>query len=671
MDISINQDQVVEFLEGQRFICARCIGKKGSRYHLLTHLGREMNLAPSRFIHVSTQQTSTEGRDRCVQELYEIYSRREALKEKVNIPELWELVQDEQEFWSPQELAGLAFEQIVEPDHVAAFIRAVIDDHTYFKFREGMIKVQSPEAVNRILDQRAREAESLARLVKGRQWLEALCSDGPQKAQAIKDIEDPRVSFWISAIKDFCIKRDDSEHAALVRGLFRQAGLTGASAPFYALIRAGIWDEDENLELARHGIETEFPEAVVQQAETLAASPVDLEKDGREDLTDLYTFTIDGPESLDLDDALSFRECEGGWEVGVHITDIGLQIGQDTPLFNESIHRATTIYLPTQKISMLPEVLSHEAWSLKAGEDRRALSFFVCLDNKGNILTKRIARSVIRIHERLTYRDAEARIAEDRAFYAIHRLCLALQAKRIENGALILPIPEIVIQIDKSGNITVKLSRPGPARFLVAECMILANVVAAWFLRDQGIPALYRSQPPPRELIISGDEIDLMANFRQRRLISKGNLGTKPEMHHGLGLDAYTTITSPLRRGLDLLMQQQITSVLTAGKPLYTRKDLNRLAMYLQQGLSAAAAVRQARTRYWLLKHMKGLGNTPLDAWVLETGPRRVLAVLSDYLLPVELPLRPGQRYSQDQKVKVVIKKVNPRENILKLDWGK
>ncbi len=670
MDISINQGQVVEFLEGQRFICAQCIGKKGSRYHLLTHLGREMNLASSRFIYVSTQQISSEARERCLQELSEIYGHREALKEEVNIPELWELVRDEQELWSPKELADLAFSQEIGPDHVAALVRAVIEDHTYFKFREGMIKVQSPEAVDRILEQRAREAESLKRIARGSEWLEALWSDGPQREKAIKDLEDPLISFWISAIKDFCINQEDSEYASLVRGLFSQARLTATSAPFDTLIRAGIWHEDENLELARYGIESVFPEAVLQEAESLALSPIDLQREKREDLTDLNTFTIDGPESLDLDDALSIRECAEGWELGVHITDIGLQIGQDSPLFSEAVHRATTIYLPTQKVSMLPEILSHEAWSLKVGEERRALSFFVRLDDRGNILARRIVRSVIRVHERLTYEDAEARIPEGQAFHSLYRLCTVLKAKRIENGALPLPIPELVIQIDGSGNIEISLSQPGPARFLVAECMILANSVAAQFLREQDIPALYRSQPPPREVIISGDEMDLIANFRQRRLISKGSLGTEPEMHHGLGLNAYTTITSPLRRGLDLLMQQQITSVLIHGRPVYTKRDLNRLAIYLQQGLNAAAAVRQARTRYWLLKYIKGLGDRTLDAWILDIGPRRVLAVLSDFLLPIELPIRPGESYYPDQKVKVVVKKVYPRENVLKLDWS-
>ncbi|MEA1990937.1 MAG: RNB domain-containing ribonuclease [Thermodesulfobacteriota bacterium] len=669
--MKISTSQVVEFLEGQRFICAQCIAKKGAGYHLLTHLGREINLASSRFIHVSTRQLSAGARDIRIKKLKEIYARREEMKEKINIPELWELVQDEQALWTPGKLAELAFEQTVEPDHEAAFIRAVIDDHTYFKFREGMIKVQSPEAVKRVLDQRAREAERFARLIRGSQWLEDLWSDNSlKKDQAVKEIDDPDISFWISNIKDFCINGDESEQAVLVRELFRQAGLSGPTAPFNTLIKAKIWDEEENLELLRYEIETEFSKAVIQQAEALAEFPVDIKKEGREDLTGLHTFTIDGPESLDLDDALSFRKVNNEWEIGVHITDIGLQIEHDTPLFKDSIQRGTTIYLPDRKISMLPEILSQGAWSLEMGTDRRTLSFFMHLDQKGNILSRRIVRSVINVHERLTYEDAEARIVEGHPFHTLYELCIARQNRRIEDGALPLPIPELVIQVDETGEVEVELSQPGPGRFLIAECMILANLVAAQFVKNHAIPALYRSQPPPRDRIISGNETDLLANFRQRRLISKGNLGTEPDMHHGLGLDVYTTITSPLRRGLDLLMQQQITYMLSKGKSLHAKEDLIKFAIFLQQGLSAAAAVRQARTRYWLLKHLEKRKDEPLDAWILGTGPHKILAVLSDYLLTVELPIIRGQRYSWDQQVKVRIKKVNARENILKMDWG-
>ncbi|OPL14222.1 MAG: hypothetical protein AVO38_11880 [delta proteobacterium ML8_D] len=668
--MKISTSQVVEFLEGQRFICAQCVAKKGARYHLLTHLGREANLAASRFIHVSAQQISAKTRDIRIKELYEIYTRREALKEKINIPELWELVQDEQILWPVGKLAELAFGQTVGPDHEAAFIRAVINDHTYFKFREGMIKVQSPDAVKRILDQHARDAERFARLIRGSRWLEDLWSDNPlKKDRAIKELDEPDISFWISNIKDFCIKGDESEHAVLVRELFRQAGLNSPASPFNTLIKAKIWDEEENLDLLRYEIDTDFPTEVIQQAEALAEIPIDAKKEVREDLTDLHTFTIDGPESRDLDDALSFRKITNEWEIGVHITDIGLQIGTDTPLFKDAIQRGTTIYLPDRKISMLPEILSQSAWSLEIGKDRRALSFFIYLDSKGNILSHRIVRSLINVKERLTYEEAEVRIAEGNLFYTLHELCIARQAKRIENGAIPLPIPELVINVDKTGEVEVELSSLGPGRFLIAECMILANLIAAQFVKNHTIPALYRSQPPPRERIISGDETDLLANFRQRRLISKGNLGTEPDIHHGLGLDVYTTITSPLRRGVDLLMQQQITYMLKEGRLLHTKEDLIKFATYLQQGLNTAAAVCQGRTRYWLLKHMEKRIDEPLDAWIIETSRNKLLAVLSDYLMTVELPIITGQRYSWDQQVKLRIKKVNARENILKMDW--
>ncbi len=667
------QGQVVEFLESQRFVCGIVLGKKGSRYHLLTHLGREVNLASGRLLHVKGQiisASSREERIRCLQKLHKL---RDQLKEQVDIRELWELVSGEKDLWSPEELAELAFSGQIKPDHSAALIRAVIEDHTYFKFREGMITVQSPEAVERLLVQRAAERERLERLSQGSKWLEQLwSSEKDQVDKACSQLSDPHIAFWIKAIKDFCVRGDDSEHAAAVRALFRQTGLGSSTAPFDTMVRAGIWHQDQNLELLRHQVQVQFPEEVLKQAQQLArTSQQGIFEENRKDLTDLYAITIDGPESLDLDDAISFRRMEQGlFEIGIHITDIGLLIEPGTPLFKEAIHRATSIYLPDQKISMIPEILSQGVWSLEEGEYRRALSFLVVVDEQGRIVREQVLRSIIKVDKRLTYEDAEELIASETDLTLLHKICEQRQDRRIDQGALPLPIPELVIEVDEKGRVEVRLSEPGPARFLIAECMILANDVAARFLRDRGIPALYRSQAPPREKIIKGYELDLMANYRQRRLISRGLLGPEPEMHHGLGLEVYTTVTSPLRRALDLLMQQQITSFLKDKMPLHSQEDLEQLSMLLQQGLMSAAAVRQARTRYWLLRHLEQRKGEVLDAWILEVGPRKVMVVLKDYLVPVELPMRNDLALVPDQLVKVKIKRVSPRENILKMDWG-
>ncbi len=670
--MDITKGRVVEFLESQRFVCAVVLGKKGSRYHLLTHWGREMNLAPGRLLHTQGQIIPTHSRDSMMHSLQEIHEHRKRLQEGIDIRELWELVTGEGDVWQPRELAALAFTGDVGPDHEAAMIRAVIDDHTYFKFREGLINVQSPGAVERLLQQRRAEQEKLVRLSKGSRWLEELWSDSPEEVRkAGEELDDPHVSYWVNAIKDYCIHGDESEYAAPVRALFRQSGLGDPSAPFQTMVKAGIWHEDENLELSRYGIDVEFPGDVRRQAEMLAEGGSNgIWEEGREDLTGLHVVTIDGPESLDLDDALSFRRTDAGWEIGVHITDIGLLMPVDSPLFQEAIRRATSIYLPEQKISMLPEVLSQGAWSLEKGRLRRALSFFATLDEQGEVVHERIVRSIILVDERLSYEDVDGRLGEGGPFQEIFRLCERRRAWRVERGALPLPIPELVIEVDEGGGVEVRLVEPGPARFLVAECMILANAMAARFLCGHGIPALYRSQAQPRERIIAGDEQDLLANYRQRRLISRGLLGPEPEPHHGLGLDVYTTVTSPLRRALDLLMQQQITSYLRDGVPLHSEKDLEALSLVLQQGLRGAAAVRQARTRYWLLKHLEQRKGEVLRAWLLETGHRRALGVLCDYLVPVELPCPRDMKLVPDEVIGVKIKKVCPRKNVLEVAWG-
>ena len=659
--------QVVEFLENQKFITSAILAKKGSRYHCLTLHGREINISPNRFIHISPTTLETSSRNERLKELRRINEYRAKLASLINIEELWELTREEQDVWSPRALAELAFSEPVTPDHEAAMIRAVIDDHTFFKFREGSIHVMSQLVVEKLLEQRRREAERLQRLVAGGRWLETLWTG---EENAIK-VTDEEKEYWINAIKDVCVKGDESQFYQEVNILFRQAGIAGKFSPFDTLVKAGVWKEDENLEILRHEIETSFPPEVMEQAVQIAQeSQNDIFEPGREDLTDLEVFTIDSSESKDLDDAISFEKIPTGYEIGIHITDIGLKIPPDTPLFKNAISRATTIYLPEQQIPMLPEILSHEALSLHQGELRRALSFMVTVDSSGNIQATQIIPSVIKVSRRLSYQDVDTAIDLKEKWFEMYQICKARQAIRISHGALPLPIPELNISVDEKGNVSVNLVTPGPARFLVAEAMILANQVAAQFLTDKGIPGLFRSQPPPRDNIISGHETALLPNIRQRRLISRGLLSTEPEPHAGLGLPMYTTVTSPLRRALDLIVQQQISSYLLRGKPLHSKEDIEQLLPWLKQGLSAAAMVNQGTVRYWLIKYFQGKKSEILKAWVVEVGNRRLTAILQDTLTTFDLPIPSGMEIRPDQEIEVKVKEAKPRENILRFGWA-
>ncbi len=658
--------QVVEFLENQRFLTAAVQARKANRYHCLTERGKEVNISRTRFIHISTQKVPSD-RQSALKELKNISSRRQELASFVNIPELWELTIDEQDIWSAGELAGLSFSEDITPDHEAAVIRAVIDDHTYFKFRDGLIHVMPRLVVERLLEQRAGEAGRLKRLVAGARWLERLRrgeSCGSSVCESDRE-------YWINAIKDVCVKGDESTFYQEVNCLFRQAGIAGKVPLFDTMVKAGVWEEDENLEILRNEVESEFPPAVMEQSARLAeGSEENMFEEGREDLTDLEVFTIDSTESRDLDDAISFEKIPHGYEIGVHITDIGLQIQPDSPLFKDAVSRATTIYLPERQIPMLPERLSHDAWSLHQGQLRRALSFLITVDNSGQIQATQIVPSVIKVTKRLSYQDVDASIDLRERWYELHSICRARLSQRVSNGALPLPIPELNISVDSHGQVFVNLVTPGPARFLVAESMILANELAARFLSVNRIPGLFRSQPSPRDKIISGTETALLPNIRQRRLISRGYLGPEPEPHSGLGLPLYTTITSPLRRALDLVIQQQISSFLIKGRPLHNREDIDSLLPILKQGLRTASRVNQGTVRYWLIKYFAGRKSEVLKAWVIEAGQRRLTAVLQDTLTVFELPVPRGMEIRPDQEIEVRVKEAKPRENLLRFYWA-
>ena len=670
--MEIREGQIVEFLEGGRFICAVVLGVKGSRLHLVTHLGRETNLTKSRLIHCSPERIEISPRQEAIEVLLRKNELRDAVKKEVDMEEIWELLEGEDKVWSPREFSETIFGEDSTPDHEAGVIRAVISDRIYFKFRDGLIRALSREDVERLLEQRRKEEERIRRLEEGGRLLASLWGQGRAEA-GIRTESVADTPYWIEAIREYCLFGDEAKRAGEVRDLFRKEGLHAPSAPFETLVRAGVWSEDENIELLRVGIERGFSEEVLQEAREIEQNyrKIILEDSTRMDMRHLDCFTMDAEESRDLDDALSLRQIGDDFEVGIHITDVGSFIRPGMALFHDAVDRATSLYLPDEIITMLPESLCNGTFSLLPQEDRAALSFFVILDREGAILDSRVERTIICSREKMGYGRCDELIEKEQGTLKIlFDLALALQRRRIEHGnALPLPIPELNIRVE-NGQIRVWLDESGPSRFLVSELMILANWVGARTLRDNMLPALYRSQPEPRERIIDGGDTDLRSNYRQRRLISRGVLGPDPDFHSGLGLDCYTTLTSPMRRGLDLLMQAQLLEFLHSGRPLFSKDDLEKLSITLQDGLIRAASVRNARSRYWLLKHLSSRMGEDFKAWVLDILDTKLLLVLKDYLLTVEVPKEHKMDYHLDQEVFIRIKRINPRENHLKFEWG-
>ena len=131
--------------------------------------------------------------------------------------------------------------------------------------------------------------------------------------------------------------------------------------------------------------------------------------EGRLDLRDTLTLTIDPKDARDFDDAITLsRDDRGYWSLGVHIADVSHFVKPGSPLDREARKRGNSVYLPDRVIPMLPEVLSNSLASLQQDRLRYTVSAFIEFNAEGIITDKSFARSAIRVDRRFTYEDAFA-----------------------------------------------------------------------------------------------------------------------------------------------------------------------------------------------------------------------------------------------------------------------
>ena len=208
-----------------------------------------------------------------------------------------------------------------------------------------------------------------------------------------------------------------------------------------------------------------------------------------------------------------------------------------------------------------------------------------------------------------------------------------------------------------------------PARNLVSELMILANGQAADYLASREAPGLFRSQPPPRKRLIAGAQNAIVDIARQRRFLARGELTTHPKPHSGLGLNSYTTITSPIRRFLDLAMQHQLAHMARGKGILFSADECRTFAGILQQKLSRANAIRQQHHRYWMLRYLEPREGQRIKAMVLGLGPKRVNLMLCDCLFDVDLPPNPAFPVEPGDTVPIRLARVRPLDNVLRVEW--
>jgi exoribonuclease-2 len=658
---TMNQGKIVEYIEEGNVIGSLCLHDDGTRLHLLTPSNREMNLSPKRALLISGGPISLlSPREELLSRLKKAEERRIQLQREVQVKELWELVREEEEIFDSRTLAELCFGEKASDDHVSALIRALFQDKLYFKMKDRSFLPNPEERVEQIVREREEALRRERWLQEGSRWLKQVLEGRVSEEPACKE---PVVATLV----ELALYQEDAPDFRFGKELLARAGIADVGRARDILVRIGIWDEDENLDLLRLKVKTEFDPEEVGQCARLAQLTSDAAE--REDLRGLFTLTVDGPLTRDYDDAISMETTNGIIHLGIHISDVAGLIPAGSPLDRGAAERGTSLYMPRRQIPMLPLSLSQDALSLRQDTDRPALSLLAKLDGEGNLLEYRFTTSIVRVRGQLTSDQVNELYGQDERLGALCRLSRLMRERRIAQGALLLPLPEIHLKVGGDGGISIDLvSQETPSKILVAELMILYNWLAARFCKDHGVPILYRCQAKPSEVVPLDDPNDLYCVLKQRGKLSPLELRTEPKPHNGLGLDIYTNASSPIRRYFDLVIQRQIRNCLLGMRPPYGSEELEKTRITLDPMLRELERLKRNRTRYWILKYLgRHVGET-FPALVMGMGRTKYRIVLTDFLLVTEMKRQEGQGLCEGDRILVKVKKSDPWDSTLRLE---
>ena len=354
------------------------------------------------------------------------------------------------------------------------------------------------------------------------------------------------------------------------------------------------------------GISEEFNEDTLTEAENTPQKVTDADILGRLDIRNLLTFTIDGDDARDFDDAVSLEMTEGGnYRLGVHIADVTHYVKENSALDKEAFARGTSIYLPDRVIPMLPKKLSNGICSLNPHEDRLTLSVFINFSQNGEMLSHELVKSVICSKERMTYSDTAALLENpskellSKYEYLIptlrqmKALSDIIRKKRVERGSIDFDFPESEIKVNDLGEpIDILPEKREISHKIIEDFMLSANETIAEYAFWAEIPFVYRVHEPPTfesmrdfQKFISSFGIGIKGKFSEtepirpkalqqvldkvkgmdeEHMISVYTLRSlmkaeyKPENlgHFGLAAKYYCHFTSPIRRYPDLAIHR-------------------------------------------------------------------------------------------------------------------
>lgn len=404
--------------------------------------------------------------------------------------------------------------------------------------------------------------------------------------------------------------------------------------------------------IRQYDLPLQFPDEVVKEVSALSDIITEKEIAQREDLRELFTFTIDPASAKDFDDAISIKKDQNFFHLWVHIADVAAYVSPGSQTFEEAAKRGNSFYFPKKVIPMLPERLSNLICSLRPDEDKLCLTVYTRFDHKGRIKAQKLSESVIRSDHRLSYEQVDELFEEGKseleqglqdALLSGRQLSRLLSKKRLSEGYIFFDLPEIEYDYDDDGFVKkLSLSSETESHKLIENFMLVANEYIAERLSLLSPTSIYRihEDPDERKLqrlatlvshyglsFIKSENLNLSLQYLLNsmpsedhhivfdrmilRSMKKAKYSTEHLKHFGLGIQNYTHFTSPIRRLCDLVIHQLCKSyLLKSSKIQFGKKQLSLYAETASnQELLADEAERDIERIYSLAYMKKRIGD--------------------------------------------------------------
>jgi len=527
--------------------------------------------------------------------------------------------------------------------------------------RSGAFTHRNPEG--RVIDVLERKNSDVVGLLRRSTYYAYVIPDN------LRITQDIRISSWEKGLEEI-----SENHKVVIR-------LNDWTDPFKPLTGTVIEDigrrDDPNVQmqciLRTHGFRQNFSDEVLAEAAKVPHELRSADYEGRTDLRDRLTFTIDPETARDFDDAVSIEKTEAGLRLSVHIADVAHFVPKGSLIDREALHRGNSIYLVDRVVMMIPTELTTRICSLNPQVDRLAHTVEITLDENREMTGVKTCRSVIHSDARLNYEQVQtlfdgnelpevpAPVIE--ALKELRPLARTLRKNRAKAGSLEINTPQIKCILGKDGKVaSIKKGEAKEAYQLIEECMLLANIAVARKLKTAEWPAIHRIHEEPDEEQwaqmgtelqalgldalpltrndinavlerIAGTPLEYSASLAILRNLKRAGYSAEASEHFGLAFEDYVHFTSPIRRYPDLVIHRLLGALEENTKRPYREHDMEAIAAQCTRTeIEADAAEKESialrRAEYYRTLLYKG-----------ETGPYKtcIIKILGKGLL-IELP---------------------------------